>query len=387
MTYPQLDPEALFRLVAVPGVGPGKLRSLIGHFHSAEAVLRASDKLLTAVPGVDVNTARKIRSFDGAEFAHEQMQRLRKSGARLLTIWDGDYPGALKQIYDPPVLLYVKGELADADRLAVGIVGCRQPSAYGKVVSEKIAMELATIGVTIVSGLAYGVDTFAHQSTLRCGGRTLAVLGSGVDVIYPPENQKLARKISGAGALLSEFPMGAAPDKGNFPRRNRIISGLSLGIVVVEAGTRSGALITAALALDQNREVFAVPGNINSPKSAGPNALIQDGASLVTCTDDILDALSDALSPLMRDNTPEQPEIELDAEQARLLTILSNEPQHIDHIAHMAGQATGSVLARLLGLELMNLVRQLPGKMFVRTTTRPIRVTAGESARGSGHEP
>ncbi len=358
--------EALLRLACVPGVGAGKLRALIGQFRSADAVLCASKNRLIAVPGIDASTAQKIQNHKGEQFAREQLGRLKKSGGQLLSFWDKSYPKLLKHIYDPPAMLFIMGEFAETDQYSVAVVGSRQPSNYGKIATEKLAGELAARGITVVSGLAYGVDTIAHRSAINCGGRSLAVLGSGIDVVYPSENRQLASAMQKSGVVMSEYPMGTGPDRGNFPRRNRIICGLSHGVIVVEAGQKSGALITAAIALEQNREVFAVPGNIDSSKSIGTNALIKEGAAVVTSIEDVLDTLSVPLSPILTGVERTRPDIHLDDGQKRVMAVLSNEPTHVDQIANTTGESAATILSRLLNLELMNLVRQLPGKMFVR---------------------
>jgi len=363
----QLDHEALLRLSAVPLIGPGKLRALIGKFQSANRVLSATKKELMSVDGIDVKIAENIKAFDGEDFAKEQLQRLSRCGVRLITFWDDDYPDLLKQIYDPPALLFIKGTLKKEDKFSVAIVGTRQPSSYGKLVTERLTQELARKGLTIVSGLAYGVDMLAHKFALQSGGRTLAVLGSGVDVIYPSENRGLAKKIESAGVLISEFPMGTDPDRNNFPRRNRIISGLSMGTLVIEAGLKSGALITAAMALDQGREVFAVPGNVDSPKSMGTNELIkQGGAKLVISAEDILEEIQPQFSLDLQMERKQRAAAHLSEQEKKIIDLLSNEPMHIDLIAAESGQPTSHALALLLSLELKSLVRQLPGKQFIR---------------------
>lgn len=358
--------EDLLWLSAVPGIGPSKMRSLIGRFRSVKEIFEASRDALTEVAGIDRKIADNIKSFDGKQFAKEQLKQLDKTGARLITFWDDEYPPQLKQIYDPPAFLFVKGSFIPEDKYSIGIVGTRLPSNYGKLVAEKLCSELARSGLTVVSGLAYGIDTLAHRHALQSGSRTLAVLGSGVDVIYPNENMRLAEKITENGALVSEFPLGTGPDRTNFPRRNRIICGLSLGIVVVEAGKKSGALITAEMALEQNREVFAVPGNIDSVKSLGTNDLIKQGAKMVTSAEDILEELEPQLAPFMRKESPGVAAQPLSEDERALWEFLSNEPKHVDEIASNLGQSTSKVLSVLLSLELKNLVRQHPGKLFVR---------------------
>ncbi len=356
----------LLRLSAVPGVGPNKMRALIARFRTPAEVFGASVRDLVTVEGIDSKTAASIKTFDGREFAQEQLRRMAACGARVVTFWDREFPDLLKQIYDPPALLFVRGTLKPDDKYAVAIVGSRLISSYGEVITQKLTRDLAGKGVTVVSGLAYGIDTLAHATALKSGSRTIAVLGSGVDVIYPRENARLAERIVENGALVSEFPLGSKPERSNFPRRNRIICGMSLGVVVVEAGRRSGALITAAMALEQNREVFAVPGNVNSPNSVGTNELIRQGATLVTSAEDILEELGPQLRlPFASEVNAARPE-NLTEPERKIFDLLSNEPRHIDAIAAAAGESTASVLSVLLGLELKNAVKQLAGKMFVR---------------------
>lgn len=361
------EQEALLRLSAIPGIGSGLIRALVGKFRSASKVFEANVQELIKTNGVDEKTARKIRSCKETDFPADQAKRMERCGARMIMFWDDEYPDQLKNIYDPPAFLFVRGALKSEDKNSIAVVGTRQPTHYGKLMTEKLTMELVLRGLTIVSGLAYGVDTLAHLFALQAGGRTLAVLGSGVDHIYPNQNSALAKKIIANGAVLSEFPLGTGPDRNNFPRRNRIICGLSLGTLVIEAGEKSGALITAALALDQNRDVFALPGNIDSPKSFGTNALIKQGAKVVTCVEDILEELPPTWD---RTGGPEgvaPPSVELNEQEKIIFEILSHEPQHIDHITSVAGKPSSEVLSILLGLELKNVVKQLVGKMFIRT--------------------
>ena len=314
--------------------------------------------------GIDEKTARSIRHDVNREFADEQLRRVAKQDVRIVTYWDATYPEMLKKIYDPPILLYAKGAfLEEANNIAV--VGTRSPSEYGRGVAGRLSEGLARRGMTVVSGMARGIDTLAHRGALRGGGRTVAVLGCGLDVVYPPENKKLYEQVAASGAIISEFAMGAEPAGVHFPRRNRIISGLSLGTVVVEAGERSGALITAYMALDQGREVFAVPGSIQSPKSRGTHRLIKEGAKLVEGIEDIL-----AEMPQWRDGgeTEEKRNISatLSGQEKDVWEVLSDEPRHIDEIAAKANVTSSEALALLLSLELKNCVRQLSGMRFVR---------------------
>ena len=362
----QIDVEALLCLSAVPGVGPTRLRALIGRFKTPEAVFKASVRDLVTVEGIDQITARKIKTSTDGGFAKDQLSRLNKHLARVVTFWDSEYPENLRKIYDPPAFLFVKGNLQKEDKYSIGVVGTRSPSAYGKLIAEKICGELAQWGITVVSGMARGIDTLCHWGALKAGGRTVAILGSGLDVIYPNENRGLAKEIVARGALVSEFPMGTEPDAPNFPRRNRIICGMSLGTVVIEAGERSGALLTAAMALEQNREVYAVPGNINSPKSVGTNRLIKEGAKLVQSVEDIFAELGPQLNTHLKKGKLVEPKVSLTAEERKLLESLSEEPLHIDVIAQKNGLPTSRALATLLSLELKDVVKQLAGKVFIR---------------------
>lgn len=366
MTPKVIDPEILLTLSAIPGIGPRKLRSLVNKFGSTLDILQVSREELTNVSGIDTITANRIRSFNDSSFAKRQLTKMEQCGARLITFWDKEFPEQLKNIYDPPAFLFVIGTLRGEDKNAIAVVGSRRPSNYGRVVTERLTSELANKGLTIVSGLAYGIDTLAHAQALQSGGRTIAVLGSGVDMIYPTENRSLAERIAKNGAIISEFPMGSGPDRNNFPRRNRIICGLSLGTLVVEAGERSGALITAAMALDQNREVFAVPGNIDSPNSFGTNELVKQGAKIVTSSADILEELSAQLGHLSQSKKNAAAEMALPVDEKEIFCLLDHEPKHIDALALSLRQSTSQVLSTLLSLELKNVVKQLRGKYFVK---------------------
>jgi DNA processing protein len=290
---------------------------------------------------------------------------------------DKDYPANLRYIYDPPENLYVKGNILAEDNIAIAIIGSRQATYYGLKNAQDLSFELAARGITIISGLARGIDSAAHRGALKAGGRTIAVLGSGLNVIYPYENKDLAEKITKNGAVISEFSLNIPPYKHNFPRRNRIISGLSLGVVVVEAAKRSGALITARLALEQGREVFAIPGKIDSFTSQGTHSLIKQGAKLVESIEDIIEELE----PLKTmQNLPEEEQVDqarsitklqrglnLPQEERQIYSCLSSEPIYIDDIMHRAAVSYGKLLIGLLKLEHKKLVNELPGKMFVRT--------------------
>ena len=366
------DLHGLLKLSQVPGVGSNRLRSLVSHFKSASAVFNASPRELIKVPGIEDRTALSIVRFkDGGRFADEQLNQLKKSGGRIVTFWDTEYPEQLKRIYDPPPYLYMLGGFAREDKFSIAIVGTRSPSNYGKLLAEKFTSELAALGLTIVSGLARGIDTITHTSALKSGSRTLAVIGSGIDLIYPPENKKLAERIASQGALLSEFEMGAKPDAEHFHRRNRIISGISQGTLVIETDVDGGAMITARVALDQNREVFAIPGPITEKRSAGCNVLIKRGeAKLVQTIDDILDELSSKLRPILKMSEKHERTraTELTLFEKKIYDALEEETLHIDAIATRATVTTSDALVQLLSLEFKGLVKQLPGKMFVRVS-------------------
>ncbi|NOY58734.1 MAG: DNA-protecting protein DprA [Calditrichaeota bacterium] len=360
-----IDPQAFLRLWSVPRIGSQRIRNLIARFKSPDAVLRASPRELVEIEGIDKTLAYQIKNKSDPQFAAKQMQLIKKVNARLIFFWDKNYPELLKKIFDPPVLLFVRGQIESLQIPGLAVVGTRNPSAYGKVITEKLSREIASQGVVITSGLARGVDTIAHRSAVACGGKTVAVLGTGIDVFYPFENKELANQIIASGALISEFPMGDKPDAPHFPRRNRIIAGISQATLVIEAGKGSGALITADFALEQGKDIFAVPGNISSPKSFGTNLLIQDGAAIALCSDDILSALH--IVPGQKTQlTHVMPTIPLSKDENNILKILSNEPMHIDLIAQKTDTTTSHSLSILLSLELKNLVRQMAGKNFVR---------------------
>jgi DNA processing protein len=288
--------------------------------------------------------------------------RLVSQGISVLTWEDNAYPPRLKEIDQPPPVLYVRGELMDEDSWAVAIVGTRRVSAYGRQVTEELAAFLAQNGVTVVSGLARGVDAIAHQAALNAGGRTLAVLGSGVDRIYPPENRQLAEKMMQSGAVISDYAPGTPPESSNFPPRNRIISGLSMAVVVVEAGETSGALITAQFAVDQGREVFAVPGNILAPQSKGTNRLIQQGARPLLAAQDILDVLN---LTRVNEQRATRKVLPSDSVEVQLMDILTHEPLHVDEIRNRTGLSIHKVSATLVMMELKGLVRQVGGMNYV----------------------
>jgi DNA processing protein len=292
----------------------------------------------------------------------DEMDKLARNGVTPVTFEDKLYPPRLKEIYDNPPLLYVKGTLLPKDEMGVAVVGTRQCTLYGKQVTEEITTDLARSGLTIISGLARGIDSVAHRAALKAGGRSLAVLGSGLDIIYPAENASLARQVSENGALISEYPLGTRPKPEYFPRRNRILSGLSLGVLVVEAGEKSGALITAGLALEQNREVFAIPGSLFSPASTGTNHLIQEGAKLVRAYTDIMEELN-----LMSLVAPAPAAEKMDASdiEQRILSQLNNEPIHVDEICRRSGLGAATVASTLALMEMKEWVKPVSSMNYV----------------------
>ncbi len=358
-----MDPRAFWvALSLVPGIGPAKFRRLIERLGSPEAAWKARPALL-AEAGLDRRTIESLVAARGRVDLGREIEKLQRLGVKLLTLEDPDYPGPLRNIADPPPVLYTRGELIPEDELAVALVGTRMPTVYGRQAAELFARGLAENGVTVVSGLAKGIDTYAHRAALEGHGRTIAVLGSGLDIIYPSENRRLAAEIVEQGALVSEFPLGTQPDGVNFPRRNRIISGLSLASLVVEAGETSGALITAEFALEQGRDVFAVPGNIFSPASRGPNRLILEGAKPVCELRDLLEELNLETAVEQREARGAIPESDT---EVAVLRCLSHEPLHIDEIRRVVCLPMAVVSSTLTMLELKGLARQAGGMNYVR---------------------
>lgn len=356
----KMDYYHWFALKFVPHVGNVIFRRLVERFGSPEQVFAAGERELASVKGVSAAVVEALGSHDCHAAAARECEAVVRCGVRIVTMLDDDYPALLLQIPDPPPFLYVKGDLAHGGS-SVAVVGSRRASAYGRSVTERLAEDLGRHGVVVISGMARGIDTAAHQGALRGGGRTVGVLGCGVDVVYPPENRPLAKEMARHGALVSEFPLGTLPLAENFPRRNRIISGMSHGVLVVEATENSGSLITARLALDQGRDVYAIPGNITSGGSRGTNRLIRDGAKLVESVEDILEEL-----PQWRAPTSAAParQFALSPDEEAVYSTLAADPLHIDDITVKSALTVGDVSAILLRLELKGAVTQLPGKYF-----------------------
>jgi DNA processing protein len=354
-----------FALKSVPLVGNVTFRRLLDLFDTPERALKASESELMRVKGMNSAVAASIMGHDYRAFAEAECGKVEKGGIRIVDFLSGEYPKVLLEIPDPPPFLYVKGSLEGIEP-ALAIVGSRRASTYGRLTTGRLAGELAENGVTVVSGMARGVDTAAHRGALSRGGRSVGVLGCGVDVVYPAENEGLFSEMASRGAIVSEFPMGTPPLAENFPRRNRIISGISRGVLVVEAAEKSGSLITADYALEQGREVFAVPGNINFSSSRGSNRLIKQGAKLVETVEDILEELPRGRMEVAARTAP-TPCFSLSPQEATLYTLLAGSPLHIDDIITKSGLTVSDVSAILLRLELKGAIMQLPGKIFAIT--------------------
>lgn len=353
-------------MLSIPGVGPRKTLDLISEFGSMENIFSARYNDLIRLQGIKQKTARSILMDPDEDLIAGQLKLMEKFNVEMVSLWDDHYPDKLRQIYDPPIALFCRGDTALLYADGIGMVGTRTPTSYGKSVSEGFSRELSQRGLTIISGAAKGVDAKVHEACLDAKGKTLAVLGCGVDRAYPAENKLLLKDIAENGLIVSEFLMGTKPDAQNFPRRNRIISGLSLGTLVIEAAERSGSLITAYFALDQNREVFSIPGPITSKQSHGTNLLIKQGAKLVDSIEDILDELGGKYQMGSSEGQQELLIATDPAESAILGHFTDTEEIHIDDLSSKAGQTTFALLGTLLQLEMKGLVQQLPGKYFKR---------------------
>lgn len=351
----------------VRGVGAVRFQALCDYFGSAEAAWHAPADALRAT-GLGQKIVENILQARGQINLDKTWEKLIQQQIQVITLLDEGYPRRLKELPQPPPVLYLRGTLLPQDDWAVAVVGTRRMTTYGRAVTEDIAQFLVAQGITIISGLARGIDGAAHAAALNQGGRTLAVLGCGVDQIYPPEHRQLAERIWAQGGILSDYAPGTPPDAVNFPPRNRLISGLSLAVVVVEAGSTSGALITAQFAADQGREVFAVPGNINAPQSIGPNRLIRDGAQPLLQPQDVLDALNLTHIP---EKQSARAVIPADPLEARVLQVLGAEPVHVDEITFLAGIPVGEVTAILTMLELKGIVHLVGGMTYVAVRELP----------------
>ncbi len=350
-------------LTRVVGIGPAHFQRLLAHFGSAERAWHADGPALVAA-GLDGRAAQALLALRREVDPAAEEARLAARGITALTLDDADYPACLRSIGDAPPVLFVRGRLTLADEWAIAIVGTRRASSYGRQAAEHLASGLARAGVTVVSGLARGIDACAHRAALAAGGRTLAVLGHGLDTVYPAEHARLAAQVVENGALVSEFPLGTRPDAPNFPRRNRILAGLARATVVVEADVRSGALNTVRHALEQGRDVFAVPGSIFSPVSRGTNALIKEGATPVT---DPRDLLEDLHLSLAVEKQAVRASLPVDPTEAALLERLSGEPLHVDEVSRATGLPAATVSSTLVLMELKGLVRQTGPLSYVKS--------------------
>jgi len=367
---------SLITLSLIDGVGSAITQKLLDFFGSAEAALAASYQELSQVMGLTPNLCRKIVNQRDKVPLSEELKLIEKHACKVITIRDEAYPERLRTIFDPPQILYVKGELLPQDSTAISVVGSRRATNYGKSICEQLSRQLAANGFTIVSGFARGIDSIAHREALAVGGRTIAVMGNGLSFIYPAENEKLMTEITASGACISEFPMSVPPMGTNFPRRNRVISGVSLGTLVIEASEKSGSLITARLAVEQGREVFAVPGEVSSKMSKGVHNLIKQGAALVETVEDIIECLSidipetpsEAQRLQLQPTTEIEklPDIKLGDEEQIVWDVLAHTPTHIDEITRLSDLTSSKVSSTLVMLELKGIVQQLPGKMFAR---------------------
>lgn len=358
--------EAYVTLNMLPRIGPVRLGKLLKVFGSPEAILQAKTTALRAVNGIGAEVAASVASWESQVDPGAELQRADAAGVQIVTRADAAYPAMLREIHDPPIVLYVRGDVSALDTRSVGVVGTRKPSLYATECAKKLSYQMAYAGLTVVSGLARGVDTAAHQAALAARGRTVAVLGSGLENLYPPENRELAEKIAASGgAVVSEFSMATKADRQTFPMRNRIISGLSFGLLVVEAGARSGALISANQAGEQGRSVYVVPGRIDNPGAMGSNRLIQQGAKLVLSARDILDDLGLIFreEPGLKSASEA---LQLSPAERAVREAIGEDETTMDDIIAKCGLPTHQVSSTLLALEMRRLVKQLPGSRFVQ---------------------
>ncbi|HYW36948.1 MAG TPA: DNA-processing protein DprA [Terriglobales bacterium] len=366
-------------LALTPGLGPTRIRKLIEHYGTAERVFQASLTELEAT-GMRAVSAQSIATGKSLELAQQECVKAAEAGARIISLSDPDYPARLKEIYDPPVILFVKGSVEVLAQPGIAMVGTRHPTPYGSGMAERLSTDLAARGLVVISGLARGIDTASHRGAVAAKGKTVAVLGTGIDVMYPKENTRLTEQILAlGGALITEFPVGTSPAPQNFPIRNRIISGMSAGVLVVEAAEYSGTRITSRCALEQNRDVYAVPGNVTNKNSWGPNTLIKQGAKLVATWEDVWEELpADIQATLssMQNESPEPETASLFPDEAtspherKIFKLLkADESTHIDQLVELleAEMSSSEIFAALFELELNGKVRQLPGRNFVKS--------------------
>jgi DNA processing protein len=368
---PHMDSrEALIALNLIEHVGPVRARSLLEHFGDAPKILAASKSALLRVRNIGDETAEAISNWEKTIDLAGELKRISDFGCHVLIQSDENYPAMLREIYDPPLVLYVKGELTAKDKNAVAMVGSRSTTHYGIETARKLAYQLAYVGVTVVSGGARGIDTAAHQGALAAKGRTVCVLGTGINIVFPPENAELFGRIAENGAVLTQFPFNRNGDRQSFAIRNRIIAGTTLGTVVVEADLHSGALITSNFATEYGRQVFAVPGRIDSPRSKGCHDLIKKGAKLCEDAEDILSEFEYLFPGSNRPPSPGEtgvlPALELSESEQKVYDALDDEERSIDEVIRKSGLPSSAVSVALLSLEMKRVVKQLPGKLFVR---------------------
>ena len=364
--------EAFIALNMIDKVGPVRVRQLLEHFADPPAILQASETQLQKVHGIGAEIARAIASWEKSIDLSDELQRIKDFGCHVVIQSDPNYPELLKQIYDPPLALYVKGELEAKDKNGVAIVGSRMTTPYGIETARKLAYQLAYVGVTVISGGARGIDTAAHQGALNAKGRTLAVMGTGINLVFPAENAVLFERIAAQGAVITQFPFNRKADKMSFPIRNRIVAGMTLGTLVVEANMTSGALITAGMAVENGRQVFAVPGRIDSPRSKGCHDLIKKGAKLCEGAEDILSEFEYLFPSSNRPSSLNEggamPAFTLSENEQAVYDTLTPEESAIDEVIRRSGLPPSAVSVALLGLEMKRLIRQLPGKLFIKNT-------------------
>jgi DNA processing protein len=362
--------ESLVALNMIDHVGPVRVRQLLEYFGDAPSILRASRQQLMRVKGIGEDTATAIAGWEKTIDLQAELKRISDFDCRILIQTDPEYPELLRQIYDPPVVLYVRGNLLARDKNAVAMVGSRLTTHYGIEMARKLAYQLAYVGVTVISGGARGIDTAAHQGALNGQGRTIAVLGTGINLVFPPENVELYERITAHGALLTQFPFNRPADKQTFPIRNRIVAGMTLGTVVVEANLTSGALITAHFATEYGRQVFAVPGRVDSPRSKGCHELIKRGAKLCEAAEDILSEFEYLFPATNRPAAPNEtgtlPALELSENERKAFSALEQQEVSIEDVIVRSGLPASAASVALLGLEMKRLIRQLPGKVFVK---------------------
>jgi DNA processing protein len=364
--------EALIALNLIEHVGPVRVRLLLEHFGDAPKVLQASKSELLRVRNIGDETAGAIAGWEKTIDLAGELKRVQEFGCHVLIQGDEDYPELLRHIYDPPIVLYAKGQLTAKDKNAVAMVGSRMTTHYGIETARKLAYQLAYVGVTVVSGGARGIDTASHQGALAAKGRTVCVLGTGINIVFPPENAELFERIAENGAVITQFPFNRPADKQSFPIRNRIVAGMTLGTVIVEADMNSGALITANFATEYGRQVFAVPGRIDSPRSKGCHDLIKKGAKLCEGAEDILSEFEYLFPASNRPPSPGEtgvlPALELSENERRVYDSLSHEESSIDEVIRRSGLPSSAVSVALLSLEMKRVIKQLPGKLFVQNT-------------------